>query len=408
MLDQAQPNGAANGTAMLRSSSRRRLAWIAPLALLFLLTGCAPLPTYESLLVLADTAAGAGPSRLKATTPAPRRIPVTYEVAGRKHMGDIYLPGKGKPEAGIVLVPGAVPKGKDDARLVAFATTLARARFAVLAPEIPGFRQMQIGPSDAREVADAFAYLASRTDFAPGGRAGIGAFSYAVGPAVLAALEPDIRERVRFIVGVGGYHDFGRTMRYFTTGYFEQDGEWTYLKPDDYGKLVLVYSSMPYLSSPRDRELLEAMVARKLKDIEADVSDLAADLGAEGRSVYEVVTNADPLRAQALLAALPAPLYADLQALSLHDKDLSRLKARLILVHGRNDNLIPYTESIALAQAVPVSQARLYLINQILGHVDLSLGHVLSWQFLSRELPDIWRMGRALDALLAERGADGG
>jgi hypothetical protein len=58
--------------------------------------------------------------------------------------------------------------------------------------------------------------------------------------------------------------------------------------------------------------------------------------------------------------------------------------------------------------AVPASQARLYLINQILGHVDLSLGHVLSWQFLSRELPDLWRMWRALDALLAERVADGG
>lgn len=393
---------------MLRSSFRRRLAWIAPLALLFLLAVYAPMPAYESLLVFADTAAGSGPSRLKATTPAPRRMPVAYEVAGRKHTGDLYLPGEGKPEAGIVLVPGAVPEGKDEERLVAFATTLARARFAVLVPELSGFRRLRIGPSDAREVADAFAYLASRTDLAPGTRAGIGAFSYAVGPAVLAALQPDIREQVRFIVGVGGYYDFGRAVRYFTTGYFEQDGEWTYLKPDDYGKMVLVYSSMPYLSNPRDRELLEAMVARKLKDIEAEVSDLAAALGAEGRSVYELVTNADPLRAQALLGALPAPLYADLQALSLHDKDLGRLKARLILVHGRNDDLIPYPESIALADAVSASQARLYLINQILGHVDLSLGHILSWQFLSRELPDIWRMWRALDALLAERGADGG
>ncbi len=386
----------------------RRLAWIAPLALLFLLTGCTPMRAYESLLVLADTAGGADPSRLKAATPAPRRIPVAYVVAGRKHTGDLYLPGEDQPEAGIVLVPGAVLKGKDDARLVAFATTLARAGFAVLAPELSGFRRLRIGPADAREVADAFAYLAGRPDLAPGGRADIGAFSYGVGPAVLAALEPDIREQVRFIIGVGGYHDFRRALRYFTTGYFEQDGEWRYLKPDDYGKLVFVYSSLPYLALPRDRELLEAMMERKLKDIEADVSDLTAGLGPEGRAVYQVVTNADPLRAQELLAALPPSLYADLQALSLHDKDLSRLKARLILVHGRNDNLIPFPESIALAQAAPDGQARLYLINQILGHVDLSLGHVLSWQFLTRELPDIWRMWRALDALLAERGADDG
>jgi hypothetical protein len=191
---------------MLCSLPRHRLAWIAPLALLFLLTGCAP-----------------------------RRIPVAYEVAGRKHTGDLYLPGEGKPEAGIVLASGVVPEGKDNARLVAFATTLARARFAVLAPELSGFRQLRIGPSDAREVADAFVYLASRTDLAPGTRVGIGASSYAVGPAVLAALEPDIREQVRIIVGVGGYHDFVRAVPFFTTGYFEDGGGWEYLKPDDYG-----------------------------------------------------------------------------------------------------------------------------------------------------------------------------
>lgn len=392
---------------MLRSSLRRRLVWIAILALPFLLIGYALLPSYESLLVLADATAGAGPSRLKATTPVPRRIPVTYDVAGRKHIGDLYLPGEGKPEAGIVLVPGAVPAGKDEERLVAFATTLARARFAVLVPGLSGIRQLRIGPADAREVADAFVYLASRTNLALGNRVGIGAFSYAVGPAVLAALEPDIREQVRFIIGVGGYHDFRNAVRYFTTGYFEQDGELTYLKPNDYGKYVLVYSSMPYLSSPRDRALLEGIAARKIKDIEADVSDIAAALGPEGRSVYEAVTNADPLRTNELLAALPAPLYADLQALSLHDKDLSRLKARLILVHDRNDNLIPYSESIALARAVPASRARLYIINRVLSHVDLNLGDVLSWQFLTQELPDIWRMTRALDALLSERSADG-
>lgn len=400
---------------MFHSSFRRRLTWIASLpflfllSLLFLLTNCSPRRGFESLLMLADTAAGTGPSRLKATTPAPRRVPVTYEVSGRKYTGDLYLPGDGQPKAGIVLVPGVSPEGNDDPRLVAFATTLARVRFAVLTPELTGSGQLRIDPSGTREVADAFAYLTSRTDLISGTPVGLGAFSYAVGPAVLAALEPDTREKVRFIVGVGGYYDFERFVRYLTTGYFEQDGEWRYLKPEDYGKLVFVYTSLPYISNLRDRELLEAMATHKREDIEADISDLAANLGVEGRSVYELVINADPLRTQALLAALPAPLYADLQAMSLHNKDLGLLKARLILVHGRNDNLIPYTESIALARAVPESQARIYLINRVLSHVDMSLGHVLSWQFLSRELPDIWRIWRSLDALLAERGSgDGG
>ena len=370
------------------------------------LSGCSPLRNYESLLVLADIGAAHAPSRLKAVTPKPSRSPVAYVVGGRSHTGDLYLPAEGKPLAGIVLVPGAVPNGKDDARLVAFATSLARARFAVLAPELPGFRQLQIRPTDVREVADAFAYLASRPDLAPGGRAGIGAFSYAVGPALLAAMGPDIREQVRFIVSVGGYYDLARAVSYFSTGYFQHEGRWYYLKPDDYGKMVFVKSSQPYLRDPRDREILDAMVQSKLANIDADIASLAPGLGEDGRAIYELVSNLDPARTPQLMQALPPEVLGGIAALTLSDKDLRGLKARLLLVHGKNDNLIPYPESIELAQKAAPGQARLFVINRILGHVDLRLSHVLSWEFLSEELPDAWRMWRAVDALLAERASD--
>lgn len=375
--------------------------WLAPLSLLGLL-GCAPLRGHESMLVLLDAAAGAAPSRLKQVSAPPTRTPVAYTVDGRPHTADLYLPGSGAPAAAIVLVPGAVPHGKDDAQLVAFAQTLARARFAVLAPELAGLRQLRLHPGDARPVADAVVHLASRADLAPAGRVGIAAFSYAVGPALLAALEPDLRHQVRFILGVGGYHDLAQTVGYFTTGRFAHDGRWYELEPNPYGTLVLANSSLPYLSAP-DRVILERMVALRLQDRTAAIAPLAPGLGPHGAAVYALLTNTEPGRVAQLLAALPAQLGADLAALSLHDKELAGLQARLILLHGKNDNLIPYPQSIALAAAVPAGSARLFLINRLLGHVDLSLGHLLSWQFLSRELPDAWRLWRAVDALLAER-----
>lgn len=386
---------------MQKISICRPLAWLV-FSGLILLAGCSTVRGYESLLVLIDAGVGAAPSRLKLVTPAPARTRVSYLVAGRGHTADLYLPGAGVPAAAIVLVPGAVPLGKDDGRLVAFAHTLARARFAVLVPELSGFRELRLHPGNAREVADAFVYLASHPHLAPAGRAGIGAFSYALGPAVLAALEDDVRDKVHFILGVGGYHDLPRTIGYFTTGRFEFGGRWNYLEPDQYGKMVFANSSQPYLPA-LDRAILDRMVAIRLQDRTADISHLAHGFGPGGRTVDALLTNTDPARVPQLLAALPPRLRADIAALSLHNKDLARLSARLILVHGKNDNLIPYPESIALAAAVPPGQARLFIINRILGHVDLSFSHLLSSEFLSRQLPDAWRMWRAVDALLAER-----
>jgi len=379
------------------------------LLLLLLLAGCAPVRHYEAALVLQDIAAAQGASRLKQTTAAPVRKSIAYTVDGRERRGDLYLPAKlpgnlpANIRAAIVAVPGAVPLGKDDPRLAAFAMTLARAGFAVLAPDLAGFRQLAVRPTDAREIADAFSYLASRTDLAPEGRAGMFAFSYAVGPAVLAALEPDIRAKVRFVVGLGGYHDLPRAMRFFTTGWFAHDGQWQRMTPDDTGKMVLLYASLPYLADDSDRGIFDRMVALRMTDPAADPSPLAAALSRPGQNVHALAANSDPARFPELLAQLPAAMRADMERMNLASHDLKPLQARLILVHGKNDNLIPWPESLALAAAAPQGLADVFLIHRVLGHVDLSFSNLFSWRFWSEDLPDMWKLWRVIDLLLAER-----
>jgi hypothetical protein len=89
-----------------------------------------------------------------------------------------------------------------------------------------------------------------------------------------------------------------------------------------------------------------------------------------------------------LFSPLPAAMRGDLD--------------RLDLAHGRNDNIIPYPESLALAAAVPEGRARVFLIHRVLGHVDLSFSDLFSWRFWSEDLPDLWR---PIVLLLAQRKA---
>jgi hypothetical protein len=383
-----------------------------------LLAGCAPARHYEAALVLHDLAAGDGPSRLKRTTPTPLRETVSYLVDGRARRADLYLPGPLEgcrtpgarpsarcPRAALVAVPGAVPRANRDPRFTAFTATLARAGFAVLAPEMSGFRELRVRPHDAREIADAFHHASSRPELAPGGRAGLFAFSYAVGPAVLAALADDIRDRVRFIVALGGYHDLPRAIRFFTTGWYEHEGTRHYLAPDDTGRMVLALSSLEYLRQPGDELVFECMVELRMREPAADLAPLAAQLSQPGQAVYTLAVNTDPARFPALLEGLPEAMRADLERLNVARSDLKQLKARLWLVHGRNDNLIPCTETLALAAAAPEGRARVFLIHRVVGHVDLAVSDILTWRFWTEDLPDLWRLWRMIDLLLAERGS---
>ena len=357
---------------------------------LILWTACVPPWQGEAALFLEDLAVGNEDSRLKSRTPTPTLLSVEYEISGLRYQADLYRPGE-TPLASIVLIPGAAQHGKDDSRLVAFATTLARVRFIVLVPDIPNLRDLKVRAEDSRTIRDAIIYLFSRPEFPTQGQTGIGAFSYAVGPAVLAALEPAVRERVNFVLSVGGYYDVEQVITFFTTGYYRYKNEWHFLEPNEYGKWVFVLSNVERLSDPSDKENFHKIAQRKMNNPNVAIDDLVIDLTAEASSILTLLQNQNPELVPSLIADLPTTIRADLGALNLSNKDLNHLRARLILLHGTDDDIIPYTESIALANAVAKDQAELFLIDG-LAHVNVRPKKLNKWAML-----------RAIDALLNVR-----
>lgn len=353
------------------------------------LSGCNPVREYQAARLLLDIAGGTG-KKGEPQDAGPIRSAQAFTVKGASYRADLYL-SREKPLAALLLLPGAAEGGKDDPRLQALAMSMARARFAVLVPDLPGFRALQVGSRDIGDVARCFYWLSSRHDLAPEGRAGLCGISYACGPAVLAALDPLIADRVRFIMSVGGYHDLVQVLTFFTTGYFQKDGMWQYRTPNHYGKWVFVLSNIDRLHAATDRQIFARMAARKLEDENAPIDDLAAGLTAEGRSFIAFLQNRDPERVRYLIGRLPLPIRTEIDRLNIARYDLRRLRARMIILHGYDDDIIPYTESIALAQKLPPGQKHLYLISGLM-HVNLKPTFM-----------DGYRLWRALSHLLEER-----
>jgi hypothetical protein len=271
------------------------------------------------------------------------------------------VPGEPR-KAGIVLVPGLTPQGRDDARLVDFAMTLARARFEVLVPDLPRMRALKVTALDAGPIADGARYLDRRSPAQP---LGIAAVSFAVGPAIIALAEPDMRGRVDFFLGIGGYWDLEALITYITTGYFRADpaGPWEYRPPKAYGKWVFVRSNAGRLDDPQDQAALMEIADRKLDDKDAPIQDLVETLGPDGRAVYALVNNRDPDRVPSLLAALPAPLRGEIARLDLKLRDLTDVPVILVLIHDREDRIIPAEQSKALAAAIAPDNTYLYLVD---------------------------------------------
>jgi hypothetical protein len=246
----------------------------------------------------------------------------------------VWRPARKPPWRGLVLVHGLTPDGKDDPRLRWAAELLARTGLAVLAPDLPRLRSLRLSPDDAGPVAAAVRRLVAD----PGvGRAPlvVVSASVAAGPVLAALADPRLPAPVDLLVTLGGYADARELVRYFTTGAYAH-GEVAGRRRIDPGRV-------------------EAFLARNL--------DLVRDPAARA-----LAANDDPARVDTLLAALPAETRALLDALS-PARHAPRVPGRLLIVHGRGDPTVPFTESLRLAAALDPGRHRLVLVG-LVDHVE--------------------------------------
>jgi pimeloyl-ACP methyl ester carboxylesterase len=225
-----------------------------------------------------------------------------------------------------VLVHGVTAAGKDDPRVVQAAGLLARAGFDVLVPSIPGLMRGRLRPADAEPVVAAVEAASA------GRRAALLAVSIGAGPAVLAAADDRVRNRVSAVVTLGGYASAQELVRFFLTGDYAFGDHRGHVRHDPAAVETFLRANA---------DLLAGHDPRRLATDHAAARRFLADLPAEAR---------------ALLPQL-SPISA-----------LGAVRARLVLVHGRRDRVVPFTETLRLAAARPAG-TRVVLLGSV-DHVE--------------------------------------
>ncbi len=269
---------------------------------------------------------------LSALTPTPTRE--TLAVPGAAV--DRWAPRTPLPATPLVLVHGLAPAGKDDPRVRAAAALLARAGFEVAVPTIPGLTRGRLRPDD---VAPVVRTLAAQP--APAVLLGV---SVGAGPALLAAADAGVRDRVRAVLCLGGYASATELLRFYLTGDFAFDGV-------------------------RGRVDHDPDTVRAFVDANADLVDDAT---------RAAVAAGDRAQIGRLLDAPPPALRALLDDLS-PERVVGAIHGRVVLVHGRSDRAVPYTETLRLAAArrAPTTVA----IVGVLDHVEgASAGAGATWR----------------------------
>lgn len=265
-------------------------------------------------------------------TPGPRREQISLPAG----VADLYRPAGPVDAPGVVVVHGANQGGKDDPRVIALASALAREGRRVLVPQL-GLRNQRLDPTDPQRIRDAIAHLATAT----GSNVGILAFSYGAGLTLVAITEqPAIQREVSFVATVGTYFNLFDLLEGATTQRVPGRRGLVGWKPDPSALGLGAAQLADFLGGADGTALAAAWAAQA-----------PGNLSPRARPVYDLLANRDPAYFGKLVAGLPLDLVTRLEGLS-PSQWIDRIRVPVYALHARTDPASPPSESELLVAAL--------------------------------------------------------
>jgi len=309
----------------------------------------------------------------------------TYERDGAVLEATVYRPPGFRHGAAWVLLHGLTVPGRQHESLVRFAQALAATNALVFVPDIPEWRDLRLATGVAvPSIRAAVHALAQRPDADPG-RVGLIGFSFGATQSLIAAADPDIATILNGVAAWGGYRDVHRLFRFGISGRHELDGREYTIDPDPYGHWIIGANYLPLVTGYEDQA-----------DVALALRTLALEAGR--RRVYAWDPVYDPLKRE-LREGLPAParqlfdIFAPPSGHPIRDVDhaagmgdalaaaalraepmldpgpaLARLATPVLLAHGRDDRLVPFSESVRLGRELPARVHRGTAITSLFSH----------------------------------------
>ncbi|MDB4933789.1 MAG: hypothetical protein JWP87_761 [Labilithrix sp.] len=298
-------------------------------------------------------------------------VPASPAGPARTVKARMFSPPGGTPKdrPAVVLVHGVQYLGIEEPRLQRFAKSVVSAGIVVLTPQVDELADYEVSARSIETVGASIRALRARTGGAS--KVGLMGTSFGGGVSLLTAADARFANDVAFVVAIGAHDDLARVSGFFANDAIEEvTGETKKLRAHGYGATVLVYTHaedfFPVEDVPAARDALRFWLHEKREA----ARESAKALGPASRAKMDTLFGPDLSSLRPEILAMIERRRADMKTVSPHDR-LGGLRARVYLLHGAGDTVIPATETMWLAKDVPPSSLAMVLVSPAIEHVEL-------------------------------------
>ena len=277
----------------------------------------------------------------------------------------------------VILYPGASPTAEDHPKMVMLGRLLAQVGFRVYIPRIPPLKNLDISEINVQWFAHFYQWILviEKVDPHQTIMAGI---SYGGGIMLRTLL--NIKDQVslpKTFLTYGTYSDAESTMKFLLTGEISLKGKTYQILPHEWGLTVLFHNYLKNLDTDWDTSGLQRAIQLQIQD-KSDERDRQVNklLKFQKNIFYSIIEGNPTSEVKELAQVIIKNEQEILKRLSpkYWAKDIQE---KIFILHGSNDSMIPFTESIQLAGDLPNSEL---FISYLYEHSEFSTkgGHLFN------------------------------
>jgi pimeloyl-ACP methyl ester carboxylesterase len=281
----------------------------------------------------------------------------------------LYKPAK-KEKGLIISLTGFSMHGYQDKRIALVNNTFAKLGYRVITPKINTIDDLLIHPSGIDEVKEVINQITGDSFLNPNKfLPAVFAPSFTAGIAALAIAEMPVNSVSSFCL-IGGFCDFESTIQFALTN--EKNA-------DDYGMHILMKNFLKY--EVGNNSALEALIHTALEDNglkrkEPLLPSLIAQTDETTVELYNKIRYNTEYRSEVIMRAwtkIPDfAIWKDRLDLSKH---AHKITCPVTIIHGKDDNVIPSSESILLYSLLKDKNPNIHLeVSNLLDHGDMKVG----------------------------------
>jgi len=273
-----------------------------------------------------------------------------------------------KTTQSVIIFPGASPYAEEHPGMIMLANALRNVGFNVFLPRIPNLKNLLIVKENVQWFEHCYLELLKHKNINSSPM--VVGLSYGGANLLKSSLSKSMQSNPpKSILSYGTYFSIESSLDFFVTGNITYNDKSFKITPHEWGTIVIFYNFISTIETSHDQEKITKLLKYRIEDNDLEVDKIKKSLNDNDKKLIEKILNGEIDQDIKLLIEKMIDQNRDLLEYLSPQKWANNISTKTFIIHGANDSMVPFTESVLLAANINKSEL---LISFLYEHREIS------------------------------------